>query len=121
MCHQMLTNFEQLKVGLLADVNDDLSVQMLHFVKREEKTKKGKVVKRLKAEAVQASISWVLSFIEDLLPSIIHHRNLFLSEMTDRATSVPQYRSNHEKHNQHHHHNPFSSGGRGGKHRCLIR
>ena len=76
LCTRITENFESLKAKLTEDVKDDLQVQMLHFVKKEEKTKKGKVVKRLKAEAVQANMSWVLSFIEDLLPRIIHHRNL---------------------------------------------
>ena len=53
---------------------EEVGVKMLHFEKQYEKTKKGKIVKRLKAVHVQASISWVMDFIEKMKPTI-HHWN----------------------------------------------
>ena len=61
---------------------------MLHFVKREEKTKKGKLIKRLKAEPVQANINCVVDFFEKMLTKIIHHRNLLRNLRTNIDTAL---------------------------------
>ena len=63
VCEDIQANFENLKTKLISKSDNQETVKMLHFVTREEKTKKGKLVKRLKAESVQANITWVLDFI----------------------------------------------------------
>ena len=86
ICNHISTNFQKIKCELLTKSNNKETVNMLHFVKRMEKTKKGKWVKRLKAEAVHANIPWVLNFIESFLPQIIHHRNLLKNYRTNIDT-----------------------------------
>ena len=61
---------------------------MLYFDKVESKTKKGKVVKRLKAVPVDANIPFVIDFIEKMLPKIIHHRNLLKNYRTNLGTLI---------------------------------
>ena len=73
LCTDILTN----------EGKDDVTVKMLHFVRKQEKTRKGKIVKRLKAVPVQVNISWVMNFIGNMLPTIVHHRNLLKNFRTN--------------------------------------
>ena len=66
ICEYIKGNFEILKSTLGENSNENITVKMLHFVQKEETTKKGKTVNRLKAEAIDCNISWVLNFLETL-------------------------------------------------------
>ena len=57
VCEEIGKNFNKLKSELISKSDDQVTVKMLQFVKKEEQTKKGKVVKRLKAESVEANVS----------------------------------------------------------------
>ena len=86
VCSDIRKFFESFKVKICSVGKDEVTVKMLHFVKREEKTKKGKQIKRLKAQPVQANINWVVDFIEKMLTKIIHHRNLLRNFRTNIDT-----------------------------------
>ena len=88
ICEDIKGNLEILKSTLEENSNENITVKMLHFVQREETTKKGKTVNRLKAEAIDCNISWVLNFLETLLPSIINHRNLLKNYCTNIETLI---------------------------------
>ena len=88
MCEEIGKNFNKLKSELISKSDDQVTVKMLQFIKKEEQTRKGNVVKRLKAESVEANVSWVLNFLEELLPKIIHHRNLFKNYRTNLDTVI---------------------------------
>ena len=77
LCDHIAVNFENLKHEILSLAGEDVeTVKMLHFIKKEERTRKGKWVKRLKAVPVQANFKWLLKFTSEMLPKIVHHRNL---------------------------------------------
>ena len=59
---------------------------MLYFDKIESMSKNGKISKRLKAVSIEVNISFVLDFIEKMLPNIIHHRNLLRNYRTNINT-----------------------------------
>ena len=56
---------------------------MIYFEKREEKTRKGRIVKRLKTIFHQANLSFVLTFLEAMFPEIVDHQNLLKNFRTN--------------------------------------
>ena len=94
MCDHIAVNFENLKHEIMSLAGKDKeTVKMLHFIKKEEKTRKGKTVKRLKAVPVQANFKWVLKFLSEMLPKIVHHRNLlsnYRNNIQNLIDLVPQ-------------------------------
>ena len=64
------------KKSLCPEIKKYIIVKMLYFKTVEETTTKGKNIKKLKALPVDANIPYVINFIEQMLPNIIHHRNL---------------------------------------------
>ena len=77
------------------DLKYEITVKMLHFVQRKEKTKKGKMVKRLNAESVHANITCMLNFIEQMLQN--DHMNIDIVMNIENIT-LPVNREQHSLH-----------------------
>ena len=73
-CIDIEQKWEKMKTTLI-DADDQTTVKFQYFIKEQVLNKKGKLVKRLKLVTTKADISFILSFISDMLSSIIHHRN----------------------------------------------
>jgi len=86
--------WEELKQSLLLKANDSVTVNFMHFKTFILTTKAGKEVKHLTAISEPANLLLLTSFISDLLPKIIHHRNQLkhyrstVKEMQDHFNTI---------------------------------
>ena len=85
LCTHITERFQSLKNDLNRH-HQSKYVKMLYFDKIESMSKNGKISKRLKAVSIEVNISFVLDFIEKMLPNIIHHRNLLRNYRTNINT-----------------------------------
>ena len=85
LCTHITERFQSLKNDLNRH-DQSKYVKMLYFDKIESMSKNGKISKRLKAVSIEVNISFVLDFIEKMLPNIIHHRNLLRNYRTNINT-----------------------------------
>ena len=83
LCEDILSNFQRLKERLLLESDQEITTRMIYFEKREEKTRKGRIVKRLKTIFHQANLSFVLTFLEAMFPEIVDHQNLLKNFRTN--------------------------------------
>ena len=94
ICAHVKENWVQLKNELLSRSNPNVLVGMMHFEKVSTVNKQGKEVIRLKPLRSEMNIASIITFIADLMPNIIHHRNQLkhyrntISEITDMFDTV---------------------------------
>jgi len=74
-CEDITQRWNNLKTDILSKDDKKTTVKFQYFIKEEHVNTKGKTVKRLRAVTTKADLKFITSFISDLLPSIIHHRN----------------------------------------------
>ena len=74
-CDHIQGKWESIKSGVISIADEDVTVKLMHFEYVETTTKKGAIVKHLRALSTDANIEFILDFISNLLPKIINHRN----------------------------------------------
>ena len=74
-CDHIQGKWEGIKSGVISIADEDVTVKLMHFESVETTTKKGAIVKRLRALSTDANVEFILDFISNLLPKIINHRN----------------------------------------------
>lgn len=75
LCPHMATKWENMSAEILGQSNENITVKLQEFVMLETTLKNGKTVERLKAVTNDVNLKYIVNFISDLLPIIIHHRN----------------------------------------------
>ena len=64
------------EIELFVDPNDPCTtVQLEHFKKTLVKTNHGGEKKRLKQVSIEATLSYIVTFLQQVFPQILHHRN----------------------------------------------
>ena len=64
-----------MKHELLPKADPNIQVNFQYFMKKDVE-KNETVINKLVAESRWCNVSFILDFIDDLLPKIVHHRNL---------------------------------------------
>ena len=67
--------WQNLKHEILSKEDHDVHINFQYFITKETE-KNGITKKRLVAESRSVNLSFIIDFIDDLLPKIVHHRNL---------------------------------------------
>ena len=75
MCDHVKNKWGNLKVSVLKEANEEVCVKLSQFKTAEYKKKNGEVGKRLELFNEDSNLEQISAFIDDLLPSILHHRN----------------------------------------------
>ena len=75
ICDNQLKIWQNLKHELLPKADPNIQVNFQYFMKKDVE-KNETVINKLVAENRWCNVSFILDFIDDLLPKIVHHRNL---------------------------------------------
>ena len=74
------------------EVNKEMCVKLSQFKTAEYKKKNGKVGKRLELFNEDSNLEQISAFIDDLLPSILHHRNQLKTTATQSNICETKYK-----------------------------
>eukprot|EP00794_Sanderia_malayensis_P020851 gene20851-22896_t len=94
ICAHVEKNWAKRTSDLLSKSDSNVFVGMMHFEKVSTVNKQGNEVVRLKPQRSEMNIASIITFISNLMPNIIHHRNQLkhyrntISDITDMFNTV---------------------------------
>ena len=93
MCNDITRTWNTFKDKILKSSNPNITSKFMYFDKIEKLSKKGKVYKALQPINVDATLPFLIQFIDKMLPKIIHHRNQ-LKNFRSNVNSVTKHFDN---------------------------